>query len=228
MTVLMFGATGSAGGSVLRVCLASPLVTELRAVARRPLPVQGQKLRTFIHHDFANYGAVREAFAGVDACLYCLGISVTQVSGEPEYRRITHDFAVAAAAALKAASPAAQFHFVSGQGAHLKSRFMWARVKAETERDLMDQSDAICWRPAAIDGMPSASEPRLYSFFRPAYRLFSPFRSLYVKGEDIGLAMLQAAQEPRTARIIENAGIRDLADRARAERKILPSDQGRG
>ena len=37
MTILILGASGSAGGSVLRVCLAAPQVTEVRAIVRRPL-----------------------------------------------------------------------------------------------------------------------------------------------------------------------------------------------
>jgi uncharacterized protein YbjT (DUF2867 family) len=214
MKVLIFGATGSAGGSVVRACLASPAVAEVRAVVRRPLSLADPKLRVFVHGDYLEYSKIADAFAGVDACLFCLGISATQVSGEAEYRRITHDFALAAAHALRAGSPAAAFHFISGQGTSVDSRFMWARVKGETERDLMDQLDAVCWRPAAIDGVPSQSEPRLFKVLRPLFRLLSPFRSLYVEGEDLGRAMLLGAAEGMRWRIVENAEIRDLADRA--------------
>src|SRR4051812_27560029 len=195
MKVLIFGATGSAGGSVLRACLASPAVEEVRAIARPPLPLTHEKLRVLVHGAYLDYTKVEDAFAGVDACLFCLGISATQVSAEAEYRRITHDFALAAARALRDRSPGAVFHFISGQGANTKSRFMWARVKAETENDLIDQFGAVCWRPAAINGVPSQSEPRLYKTLRPVLRLLSPFRGLYVKGEDLGRAMILAAGE---------------------------------
>lgn len=84
MKILVFGATGSAGGSVLRACLSSPAVEEVRAIVRRPLSLAHGKLRVFVHGDFLDYAAVEEAFDGVDACLYCLGISVSQVSGEEE------------------------------------------------------------------------------------------------------------------------------------------------
>jgi uncharacterized protein YbjT (DUF2867 family) len=216
MKILLFGGSGSAGGSVLRACLASPDVESVRAIVRRPLQIAADpKLEVVLHQDFLDYSAVAAAFLDVDACLDALGISVSQVSGEAEYRRITEGFALAAAAALRAGSPAAVFHYVSGQGASLNSRFMWARVKAEAERELIARFDAVCWRPGSIDGEPSASEPRLYKTLRPVLRLLRPFRSLYVQGEDIGRAMLLATREGMRGRIVENREIRDLADRAR-------------
>ena len=173
------------------------------------------KLREVIHSDYLDFTAIDDAFAGIDACFYCLGISVMQVSGEAEYRRITHDMTLAAARALKARSRDAVFHFISGRGSSLTSRQMWARVKAETERDLMAFNEAVCWRPAAIDGVPSAREPFIFKVARPILRIvFGPFRGLYVKGEDIGRAMLEATRQDLRSRIIENAELRDLADRS--------------
>lgn len=216
MRVLIFGATGAAGGSVLRACLDSPHVDEVRAIVRRPLKVTHGKLRGFIHRDFLDYEAVAEAFAGVDACLFCLGVSVRQTSGEAEYRTITHDYAMAAARTLRRHSPDAAFHFISGQGTALDSRMMWARVKAETERDLIDEVNAVCWRPAFIDGANSDNAPRLYQAIRPAFRLLRGLRGMYVAGEDIGLAMIQSTRDGERGRIIDNREIRAIADRARA------------
>ena len=216
MIVLLFGATGSAGGSVLRACLDAAEVTEVRALVRRVPALTDPKLRPLVHRDFADYRGAEAAFAGVDACFYCLGKSVRQVSGEAEYRVITHDYALSAASALLVGSPGAVFQFISGSGTHLTSRFMWARVKAETERDLMALCGAVCWRPAAIDGVASASEPALYRHMRPVFRLLRPIRRLYVHGEDIGRAMLQATSDGLRNQIIENAPLRDLADRWRA------------
>jgi hypothetical protein len=86
MVILIFGASGSVGGGVLQACLASPVVTEVRAIARRPLAVAHSRLRFVQHQTYDDYSAAAGAFAGVDACLYCLGKSSTQVSGERLFR----------------------------------------------------------------------------------------------------------------------------------------------
>ena len=50
----------------------------------------------------------------------------------------------------------------------------------------------------------------------PALRVLKPFRSLYVAGDDLGRAMLQATKENLRRRAIGNAEIRALAKRFRA------------
>jgi len=215
--ILLFGATGLAGGGVLHACLDSPVVTEVRAVVRRSTGVRDPKLREIIHDDYLDYSTIADAFAGVDACFFCLGISVSQVPLEADYRRIHQQFPMAAATLLRETSPAAIFHYLSGGNAGLNSWWMWARVKAEAERDLTAAVDALCWRPAMIDGEPSSAQPALTRALRPLLRaIFKPFRNLYILNIDIGRGMLEATRQGLRRRIFENAEIRDLADRYRA------------
>src|SRR5215467_2112521 len=115
MKILLFGASGSAGGAVLGACLSTPIVQEVRAIVRRPLASTNPKLRAVLHCDFLNYSAVAKAFDSIDACLFCLGVSVTQVSKD-EYRKITHDYTLATAHMVQIRSPHAAFHYISGQG----------------------------------------------------------------------------------------------------------------
>jgi uncharacterized protein YbjT (DUF2867 family) len=198
---------------VLRASLAAPAVTEVRALVRRSTGVSHPKLREIIHSDYLDYTASASAFTGVDACFFCLGISVQQVPDEPGYRRIHQRFPIAAATMLREKSPGAHFHYLSGGRAGVDSRWMWARVKGEAERDLMSQFGATCWRPAMIDGEPASSQPALVRAVRPVLRaVFKPFRSMYVVNDDIGRAMLHATRQGLRNRIVENAELRDLAD----------------
>src|SRR5450759_488843 len=111
MKILLFGASGTAGGAVLQACLDTPVVKEVRVVVRRPLGRTEAKRGGFLHGNYLDYTAVTEACRAVDACLFCLGTSVTQVSKE-EFVKISHDYAVAAAKALKQESPGAAFHYI--------------------------------------------------------------------------------------------------------------------
>lgn len=213
MKILLFGATGAVGASALEACTAASIVEEVRAITRRPLMNTSPKLRTFVHKDFLDYATVEEAFRGVDACLFCMGISVTKVSKE-EYSTITYSYTLAAANMLKRCSPGAAFHYISGQGTNANSRMFWSRVKAQTEHDLIELIDADCWRPAFIDTPPNPSLPKLIAATYPILRLLKPFPSLYVHGHDLARAMLEATRHHIRRRIFENPEIRKLAAEA--------------
>jgi hypothetical protein len=213
MKILLFGSTGSAGSAVLDACLSASIVDEVRTITRRPLMHTNSKLRTFVHKDFLDYSTVEEAFRNIDACLFCLGVSVTQVSKE-DYRTITYSYTLAAAQMLKRISPNAFFHYISGQGTKPNSRMFWSQVKAQVELDLIQLVEADCWRPAFIDAKPSSTLPKLYAAIHPVGRLLKPFPSLYIHGHDLGRAMLQATVEKLRSRIIENSEIRQITSRA--------------
>jgi len=216
MKILLFGASGTAGGAVLDACLGTPVVQELRVIVRRPLGRKDAKLREFVHANYLDYAAVTEAFRDVDACLFCLGISVRQVSKE-DYVKISHDYPIAAAKMLKTESPEAAFHYISGAGTRANSNMFWSKVKGQTEKELMELVAANCWRPAYIDAKASPNLSKMVTLFQPVFRLLKPFRSMYVAGKDLGLAMLEATRENLRKRVIENAEIRDLAKRFKAK-----------
>jgi uncharacterized protein YbjT (DUF2867 family) len=210
MRVLVFGASGTAGGAVLQACLEATVVEQVYAIVRRPLGIVETKLREFVHADYLDYQPVEEAFRSVDACLFCLGVSVTQV-GKLEFVEISHDYPVAPAQMLKAQSPTAAFHYISGARTRAGSRTFWSNVKGRTENELMGLVGADCWRPAFIDAKPSPSLPKMYALLRPVLRLLKPVPSMYVAGEDLGRAMLEATRKNLWCRVVENAEIRRLA-----------------
>jgi uncharacterized protein YbjT (DUF2867 family) len=213
MKILLFGPTGAVGNSALEACVAASIVGEVRAITRRPLMHTSSKLRTYVHKDFLDYSIIEEAFRNIDACLFCLGISVTKVSKE-DYRTITYSYALAAANMLKRSSPGAAFHYVSGKGTNPNSRMFWSRVKGQTEHDLIELIDADCWRPGFIDTPPSPALPKILAATYPLWRLLKPFPGLYVHGHDLARAMLEATRQNLRRRSFENSEIRQLAARA--------------
>lgn len=215
MKILLFGASGTAGGAVLKACLDAPVVEKVRIIVRRPLGRTDPKLVEWVHSNYRDYTTVPEAFRAVDACLFCLGTSVTQVSKE-EYVKVSYDYPIAAAKMLKIESPEAAFHYISGAKTRADSPTFWSKVKGQTENELMELVGADCWRPAFIDAEPSARLPMVYALVQPALRLLRPFPSLYVAGEDLGRAMLEATRENLRRRVIENPEIRELAARFKA------------
>lgn len=216
MKILILGATGAAGSSLLEVALSNAAVTEVRTISRRKIAPGSAKHAGYQHNHLTDYSAVSDAFAGLDVCFFCIGRATALVKEEAEYRTLAYDAPLAAAKELHARSPAAIFHYLSGQGASLASDQQWARIKAEAESELIDHYRAVCWRPGAIDAKNTTGWPFFYKLVIPAIRLLAPSRKFYVTGEDLAKAMLQLASTNACSLIVENPEIRDLAAAYRA------------
>src|SRR5262249_48970116 len=150
MNILLFGATGMVGDGVLRWLLASPEVSRVVAVSRKPLSLQHPKLETVVEADMFNLQHA-EVLRDFGACFFCLGASSVGMSAE-EYRRLTYDLTLAVARQTLPRNPRLVFEYISGEGTDANSRQRWARVKAETEAALfkMGFRDAYGLRPGFI------------------------------------------------------------------------------
>jgi uncharacterized protein YbjT (DUF2867 family) len=213
--IAIFGATGLAGSGVLRACLADPEVAEIVALTRRPLDCAGPKLREIHVENFNDLSPLTSELKNVDACFYCLGIASSGVS-EAQYRVITKDYVLEAARVLKSASPKHTLHFVSGGSTNINSRFMWARVKGETEEALktFGLAGIVCWRPGMIlgDRPPQHLSPSARAIY-PLLRLMRFIPPLAVEAVAIGEAMLQLEFEGQQEGTLENSEIRAAAAR---------------
>src|SRR5262245_57882231 len=165
MNVIVFGATGMVGRGALIECLEDPGVTRVVIVVRRPTELKHGKLTEIIHANILDLAPIEDRLGGLDACLFCLGVSSAGMN-EAEYRRITYDVTLAVARALLHASPALTFEYISGAGTDSSEsgRSMWARVKGKTENDLLALSDrALMFRPGWIQPVKGVvSSTRLY------------------------------------------------------------------
>src|SRR6185436_20440440 len=126
MKVVVFGATGMVGQAALRECLLDPGVEAVLAVGRRATGQSHPKLRDVVHGDFLDFAPIERDLAGYDTCLYAMGVSSAGMS-EPDYVRMTYDFALTAAQAVLRNNPASTFVFISGASTDSteKGRLMW-------------------------------------------------------------------------------------------------------
>src|SRR5271170_4738404 len=113
MKVILFGATGMVGKSVLRQCLLDPQVESVLSIGRAASGVSHPKLRDLIRPDMFAFDVEPSELAGYDACFFCLGVSSVGMS-EAEYTRLTYDLALGWAHALARANPEMRFLYVSG------------------------------------------------------------------------------------------------------------------
>ena len=199
MNILRFGATGMVGHGVLRWLIASPRVSRVVAVSRKPLSLQHTKLETIIEADMfrlKHLGEMRD----FDACFFCLGASSVGMSPE-DYRRLTYDLSVAVARQLLPGNPRMVFEYISGEGTDAKSRQRWAQVKAETETALLNMGfrDAYALRPGFIQPMRGVTSRMrsvrwTYVLTAPVYPFLQKAFGRWVTSTDkLAAAMLQLA-----------------------------------
>ena len=228
MRVILFGATGMVGSGVLLECLDDPRVVSVVSVVRQPGGVSHAKLRELVHDDFLDYTPICADFADADACFYCLGVSSTGM-GEEDYRRITHDFTLAAAKEILAESPDVTFCFVSGVGTDASGhgRVMWARVKGQTEQALraMPFAASYMFRPGYIQPLKGVrSKTALY---QTVYDIVGPLFPLLRMGApnhvtttvDLARAMIEAARSGYEHSVIDMPDINRLARQYEAGRR---------
>lgn len=216
MKILVTGATGLLGAEVIRQAINDTTITEIIALTRNPVDIQHPKLKTIIHKDFLKYDDLSEVLKEVDACLWCLGISQSQVSKE-QYHVITHDYTLAAASAMLHANPEITFLFVSGNGADPteKSRTLFARVKGKTENTLqrLPFKRLFVVRPGAIK--PINKNPRtsllnkLATPLFPIMELFIP--SLVISSVDLAKTLLYIVKHGSPTLISENPALKQIA-----------------
>lgn len=131
-TAVIAGATGAVGRALLPLLLQAPDYRELRALARRPLPVSDPRL-TVLPADFDQLDALGDALA-VDDVYCCLGTTQAK-DGQAGLERVDHDYVLALARACLARG-ARQFLVVSAIGASERSLSFYSRVKGRMERAL--------------------------------------------------------------------------------------------
>ena len=216
MNVIIFGATGMVGQAALLACLQDPSVERIVLVVRKEAPQRDERITQIVHDDFYDFAPLGEQFAGLDACLFCLGVTSVGKK-EHEYRRITYDITIAAASVLAEGNPGMVFEYVSGSGTDSteRGRLMWARVKGATENALMKMDlHAYGIRPGLILPMRGiATKTRWYravyrvgGWLYPVLKRISP--DLVITSDELGRAMIAIAARRPEERIFDSAAMK--------------------
>jgi len=214
MRVILFGATGMVGQGVLRECLRNDGVEAVLAVGRTSNGQKHPKLRELIRKDLFDFGARSADLEGYDACFFCLGVSSAGMS-EAEYTRLTYDLTLGWAKVLARVNPAMTFIYVSGAGTGGKA--MWAQVKKRTEDALLALfPSAYMIRLGVL--RPMNGEVSKSRWTRIGYTALRPLLPLVLAiapgavttTEELGRAMIRAAQQGAPKRVLESRDLRAL------------------
>jgi uncharacterized protein YbjT (DUF2867 family) len=207
------------GQGVLQECLSSHEVESVISIGRRATGQQHPKLREIAHQDFTDFSAIEGKLSGYDACFFCLGVSSLGMK-EADYRRVTYDFALAAARTLARLNPKMTFIYVSGAGTDSSEHggTMWARVKGRTENAIFQLpfQAAYAFRPAYIQPLngivaKTAWLRAMYAVVGPLYPVWKALFPKYVTTTvQVGRAMIHVAREGAPKRVLENRDINEI------------------
>jgi len=196
-TIMIFGASGTAGDGILKAALADPGIEKIHVITRRATPrieagVASGKVQMTLHMDYLDYSAIHEQVAEADAVYWAIGTSTVGVD-EKTYGMIHVDFPLQFVTAWTSVSdkPDISFHYISSSDISADSRMMWAREKVRAERTLFGFAEGsnlrvIAYRPDYIG--PTREEVHIGQNI--LYWFFAPVKSA-VRATQIGQAMIE-------------------------------------
>ncbi|KAF1845609.1 uncharacterized protein K460DRAFT_366460 [Cucurbitaria berberidis CBS 394.84] len=239
MHLILTGATGLIGASVLHNMLAQESISRISILSRRPVAMaEGHdKAKVIIHKDYENYEqTLLEELKDAHGCVWAQGVSQNDV-GKDEYTQITRDYPLAAAKAFSTLHPDSPFTFVhaSGEGATQTPGIftpIFGRVKGQIETALFEfgkqtpNLKVYNVRPGAVDW---TNHPEIHPFMpkQAMYKkaLIPPlnvvYKGLMTPTQPMGRIMTELAMskgEPlegsdieMEGRLVRNAAIRRMS-----------------
>ena len=202
-TAVIIGATGLVGKECVQQFAHSPAFSRVVALTRRP--VRDATSPHVENHviDFDRLDEAKEHFR-VTHIVCALGTTIKQAGSQASFRRVDHDYPVAAAR-LGLERGAQHFLLVSALGANAQSRVFYNRVKGDVEqaiRALPYRSVTIA-RPSILLG--EREETRVGETIGKVLSKFAPRRIKAVPASDVAAALLRAALDDAPGiRIIES------------------------
>lgn len=191
--MMLVGATGLVGQSVLQKALASDAVARVVAPTRRALPAHPKLLNPVV--DFDHLPGDADWWA-VDAVVCTLGTTIKIAGSKEVFYRVDHDLPLQVAQ-LALQHGASAYALNSALGADPASSVFYSRTKGELERDLqsLGYASLTLVRPGLIGGDRQTVRPaeRFGVLLGQALRPFLPPRYRVVPAERIAHHLLAAA-----------------------------------
>ncbi len=211
MKALLVGGSGMIGSLIIEQCLHSEHINEVISLVRKPSTQNHHKLTQIIIQDFEEYTDINDIFQNVAVGFFCIGAYTGQVSNDV-FKKITVDYAVAFASALKRNSQVANLCMLSGAGADRteKSRTAFARFKGMAENQISElEMTFFSFRPAYIYPVSPRKEPNLmYRISRILYPLIKLFgKNASIKSTELAKAMFHVGLNGADMEILENKDI---------------------
>lgn len=132
---LLLGATGLIGSHLLRQLLEHDVYDSVRLVGRRHPDIDDPRIET-VTCDLDALASCPPGTFRVDVVFCCLGTTLRKAGSREVFHKVDHDYCLAAATLAKAAG-VRHFVMVSAVNANANGVSYYARVKGETERDVM-------------------------------------------------------------------------------------------
>ena len=216
--VLITGATGMVGKSVLLECIRDNRVKNIYLVNRVPVNIKSPKIIEFIVDDFLKVGDLKKKIKNCDACFHCMGItSFGQNSNY--YYKVTYEMTKSLADLVYGINPNSIMTYVSGEGTSTKENSIidWANVKGKTENYILNRGfkDAYMFRLGLLipeNGI--KAKTKLYNLF---YTIMTPFYPLMklipsiTTSSKLGLAMINCVYFPENDKYLDNRKINNLS-----------------
>ncbi len=194
MKVIITGTTGYVGEGVMHACLDNKHIDVVLSVSRKPLGFSHPKLKELIVEDFMTLQPSTPELQGYDAVFFCAGITSV---GTPKdtYRTICYEIPMQFARAVGPHNKMT-FIYLSGAGTSPRNPQAWAKVKSQTEQELlaMPFKGAFGFRPAIMRPHPRQHfKPLVEKASRRSYPICR-FLGLGNPIEEVAQAMIAVSQ----------------------------------
>jgi len=218
INVIIAGATGMIGESVLDQCLIHDHIESVLVINRRSSGIRHPKLKEIVLPDLTDASSIKDKLKAYDACFFCIGVSSTGMD-EANYTRLTYTLTLGFASLLAEINSSMTFCYVSAAGADSteQGRTMWARVKGKTENDLskLPFKQVYNFRPSGLIPYLKVKPTQTYQSVKYLKWLLVLLRPIFpnsiIKLSDFGKAMINSVFFGYPVKIFESKDIKRLS-----------------